>query len=86
MNQKKNPRKPVFLEEIKNRDHFEREIDYIVEAVVEWKSTGYNNLYQVLKECQQSDLLLTENMVNLPKQIYNLGADHLLCGVPMKQE
>jgi superfamily I DNA and/or RNA helicase len=44
----------------------QREIDYIVEAVVEWKSTGYNNLYQVLKECQQSDLLLTENMVNLP--------------------
>ncbi|MCW9679626.1 hypothetical protein FJR41_002130, partial [Dolichospermum planctonicum UHCC 0167] len=38
----------------------QREIDYIVEAVVEWKSTGYNNLYQVLKECQQSDLLLTE--------------------------
>lgn len=43
-----------------------REIDYIVEAVVEWKSTAYNNLYQVLKECQQSDLPLTENMVDLP--------------------
>jgi len=43
-----------------------REIDYIIEAVVEWKSTAYNNLYQVLKECQQSDLGLTENMVDLP--------------------
>ena len=43
-----------------------REIDYIVAAVVEWKSTAYNNLYQVLKECQQSDLVLTENMVDLP--------------------
>jgi superfamily I DNA and/or RNA helicase len=43
-----------------------REIDYIVEAIIEWKSTAYNNLYQVLKECQQSDLPLTENMVDLP--------------------
>ncbi|MDP5018142.1 MAG: AAA domain-containing protein, partial [Dolichospermum sp.] len=43
-----------------------REIDYIIEAVVEWKSTASNNLYQVLKECQQSNLPLTENMVDLP--------------------
>jgi RecA/RadA recombinase len=43
-----------------------REIDYIIEAVVEWKSTANNNLYQILKECQQSNLVLTENMVDLP--------------------
>ncbi|MEA5554382.1 AAA domain-containing protein [Anabaena cylindrica UHCC 0172] len=43
-----------------------REIDYIIEAVIEWKSTAYNNLYQVVKNCQQSDLPLTDNMVDLP--------------------
>jgi uncharacterized protein (UPF0147 family) len=43
-----------------------REIDYIIEAVIEWKSTAYNNLYQVFKNCQQSDLPLTDNMVDLP--------------------
>ena len=43
-----------------------REIDYIVEAIVEWKSTAYNNLYQALKECQESDFELTESMVGLP--------------------
>jgi len=43
-----------------------REIDYIIEAIVEWKSTAYNNLYQALKECQESDFELTESMVGLP--------------------
>ncbi|AFZ58995.1 AAA family ATPase [Anabaena cylindrica FACHB-243] len=43
-----------------------REIDYIIEAVIEWKSTAYNNLYQVVKNCQQSDLPLTDNMIDLP--------------------
>lgn len=43
-----------------------REIDYIITAVKEWKSTAYSNLYQVLKNCQQSNLPLTENLVDLP--------------------
>jgi uncharacterized protein (UPF0147 family) len=51
---------------IKIWENRKREIDYIVEAIVEWKSTAYNNLYQALKECQESDFELTESMVGLP--------------------
>ncbi|MTJ08798.1 AAA domain-containing protein [Anabaena sp. UHCC 0204] len=51
---------------IKIWENRKREIDYIVEAIVEWKPTAYNNLYQALKECQESDFELTESMVGLP--------------------
>jgi DNA polymerase III delta prime subunit len=44
----------------------QREIDYIISAVKEWKSTAPSHLYQVLKECHQSGLPLTENLVDLP--------------------
>ncbi|MFN6482473.1 MULTISPECIES: translation initiation factor IF-2 N-terminal domain-containing protein [unclassified Nostoc] len=43
-----------------------REIDYIISAVKEWKSTAPSHLYQTLKDCQQSGLPLTENLVDLP--------------------
>ncbi len=43
-----------------------REIDYIISAVKEWKSTAPSHLYQTLKECHQSGLQLTENLVDLP--------------------
>lgn len=43
-----------------------REIDYIISAVKEWKSTAPSHLYQTLKDCHQSGLLLTENLVDLP--------------------
>lgn len=43
-----------------------REIDYIIAAVTEWKSTAPNHLYQILKSCQQSGQPLTENLVELP--------------------
>ncbi|MBE8965496.1 translation initiation factor IF-2 N-terminal domain-containing protein [Nostocales cyanobacterium LEGE 12452] len=43
-----------------------REIDYIISAVKEWKSTAPSLLYQTLKECHQSGLPLTENLVDLP--------------------
>ncbi|WP_138501283.1 translation initiation factor IF-2 N-terminal domain-containing protein [Nostoc sp. PA-18-2419] len=44
----------------------QREIDYIISAVKEWKSTAYSHLYQTLKDCQQSGLPLTDNLVDLP--------------------
>jgi len=44
----------------------QREIDYIIAAVTEWKSTAVSHLYQVLKSCQQSGQALTENLVELP--------------------
>ncbi|WP_348535390.1 AAA domain-containing protein [Komarekiella delphini-convector] len=43
-----------------------REIDYIITAVKEWKSTADSHLYQVLKNCQQSHLPLIDNLVDLP--------------------
>ncbi|WP_373528050.1 translation initiation factor IF-2 N-terminal domain-containing protein [Nostoc sp.] len=43
-----------------------REIDYIISAVKEWKSTAHSHLYQTLKECHQSGLPLTDNLVDLP--------------------
>ncbi|MEH2181551.1 translation initiation factor IF-2 N-terminal domain-containing protein [Nostoc sp.] len=43
-----------------------REIDYIISAVKEWKSRAPSHLYQTLKECYQSGLPLTENLVDLP--------------------
>jgi hypothetical protein len=44
----------------------QREIDYIISAVKEWKSTAPSLLYQTLKDCQQSSVPLTENLVDLP--------------------
>ncbi|MHC5610590.1 MAG: translation initiation factor IF-2 N-terminal domain-containing protein [Nostoc sp.] len=43
-----------------------REIDYIISAVKEWKSTAHSHLYQTLKDCHQSGLPLTENLADLP--------------------
>ncbi|MDF5739587.1 MULTISPECIES: translation initiation factor IF-2 N-terminal domain-containing protein [unclassified Nostoc] len=43
-----------------------REIDYIISAVKEWKSTAFSHLYQTLKDCHQSGLPLTDNLVDLP--------------------
>ncbi|WP_445636056.1 DNA helicase [Nostoc sp. DSM 114161] len=44
----------------------QREIDYIISAVKEWKSTAHSHLYQTLKDCHQSGLPLTDNLVDLP--------------------
>ncbi|WP_246605431.1 AAA domain-containing protein [Sphaerospermopsis torques-reginae] len=43
-----------------------REIDYLIEAIKEWKITAFEHLYQVLQNCQESDLTLTAAMLNLP--------------------
>ncbi|HLP92133.1 MAG TPA: AAA domain-containing protein [Nostocaceae cyanobacterium] len=51
---------------LKNWENRKREIDYIISAIIEWKSTAHSHLYQVLKNCQQSNLPLTENLVDLP--------------------
>ncbi len=44
----------------------QREIDYIITAVVDWKSTAPSHLYQVINSCQQSGQPLTDNLVDLP--------------------
>ncbi|BDI16264.1 hypothetical protein ANSO36C_20660 [Nostoc cf. commune SO-36] len=42
-----------------------REIDYIISAVKEWKSTAPTLLYQTLKDCQQSGLPLNREFSRL---------------------
>jgi uncharacterized protein (UPF0147 family) len=51
---------------IQGWENRKREIDYIIEAVREWKSTAYSELYQILSDCHKSGQPLTENMVQLP--------------------
>ncbi|KAB8317932.1 AAA family ATPase [Tolypothrix campylonemoides VB511288] len=43
-----------------------REIDYIITAVREWKSTAFSLLYHVLNDCHKSGEPLTDNLVDLP--------------------
>lgn len=43
-----------------------REIDYVITAVREWKSTAYSYLYNVLNDCHKSGQPLTDNLVDLP--------------------
>ncbi|NET71173.1 MAG: AAA family ATPase [Sphaerospermopsis sp. SIO1G2] len=54
------------LPNIKIWENRKREIDYIIEAVKEWKITADQHLYQVIRECQQNNLPLTENALDLP--------------------
>ena len=60
----------------------QREIDYIISAVKEWKSTAPSHLYQTLKNCQQSGLPLTENLVDLPLGLLMFANTLLLPIVP----
>ncbi|WP_414583299.1 translation initiation factor IF-2 N-terminal domain-containing protein [Scytonema sp. PCC 10023] len=51
---------------IRSWENRKREIDYIITAVKEWKSTAYSLLYHVLNDCQKSRQPLTENLADLP--------------------
>jgi AAA domain/Translation initiation factor IF-2, N-terminal region len=51
---------------IQKWENRKREIDYIIGAVTEWKSTANFNLYQIIKKCQQDNQPLTDNLVELP--------------------
>lgn len=43
-----------------------REIEYVIAAMIQWKSTAPVVLYQVVRECQQSGQVLTEEALQLP--------------------
>lgn len=51
---------------IQSWENRRREVNYIIEAVTEWKSTAYSELYQILSDCHKSGQPLTENLVQLP--------------------
>lgn len=72
LNQSKNDEQQLLTKQeslqqaIKIWENRQREIDYIITAVVDWKTTASTHLYQVLKNCQQSGQPLTDNLVDLP--------------------
>ncbi|MCG6133943.1 MAG: AAA domain-containing protein [Nostoc sp. LLA-1] len=61
-----------------------REIDYLIEAVKEWKSTAPLELYQIIKDCQQSGTPLTEETVQLPLGLLLFANQLKLSLVPKK--
>ncbi len=42
------------------------EIDFVITAVKEWKSTANSRLYQILSNCRQTGELLTDDVIQLP--------------------
>ncbi|MBW4558919.1 MAG: AAA family ATPase [Trichormus sp. ATA11-4-KO1] len=56
----------ILQQTIQGWQNRKREIDYLIEAVKAWKSTAPLELYQIVKDCQQSGKALTEESVQLP--------------------
>lgn len=63
-----------------------REIDYLIEAVKEWKSTAPVELYQIIKDCQQAGTPLTEETVQLPLGLLLFANQLKLPLVPKKYQ
>ncbi|MBR8835881.1 MAG: AAA family ATPase [Stigonema ocellatum SAG 48.90 = DSM 106950] len=59
-----------------------REIDFIIAAVKEWKSTASSTLYQVLNSTRQSGQLLTDKGVQLPSELLAVASSSNLPLVP----
>ncbi|WP_017651236.1 translation initiation factor IF-2 N-terminal domain-containing protein [Fortiea contorta] len=67
---------------IRGWENRQREINYIIEAVTEWKSTAASELYQILSDCYKSGQPLTENMVQLPLGLLMFASKLKLSIVP----
>ncbi|WP_353930388.1 AAA domain-containing protein [Okeanomitos corallinicola TIOX110] len=72
----------TLLPTIKIWENRQREIDYIIEAVKEWKNTADKQIYQVVRDCQQNDLPLMENALNLPLGLLMFASNLKLTIVP----
>ncbi|MGI2909139.1 AAA domain-containing protein [Tolypothrix sp. VBCCA 56010] len=67
---------------IQNWENRKGEIDLVITAVKEWKSTAYSRLYEILNNCQQSGQLLTNDKVQLPSELLELANSSNLPLVP----
>ncbi len=59
-----------------------REIDVLIAAMKKWKSTANSRLYHILKSCQQSGQVLTDDLVQLPPGLLMLASSLNLPVVP----
>lgn len=59
-------KRQTLQQKIQGWQNRKREIDYVIAAVKEWKSTAPVVLYQIIKECQQSGQVLTPELLQLP--------------------
>ena len=67
---------------IQNCENRKREIDLIINAVKEWKSTANSRLDQVLNNCLQSGQVLTDAGVQLPSELRKIASSSNLPLVP----
>jgi DNA polymerase III delta prime subunit len=51
---------------IKDWENRQREINYIIDAIQEWKKNASAHIYDLVANSQTSEVLLTEEMLNLP--------------------
>ena len=51
---------------IKDWENRQREINYIIDAIQEWKKNASAHIYDLVVDSQTSEVLLTEEMLNLP--------------------
>ncbi|MUG97172.1 AAA family ATPase [Scytonema sp. UIC 10036] len=58
---------------IKNLTSRKSELEFVVNAVKEWKSTANTRLYQLLKNCRQTGALLTDELIQLPAGLWMIA-------------
>lgn len=64
----------------------QREVDYIVEAMKEWKNTANIQIYQALINCYHGDLKITEDIFNLPVGLLMFAKNLKIAIVPKKYQ
>ncbi|MDB9345182.1 AAA domain-containing protein [Nodularia spumigena CS-586/05] len=76
----------ILQQTIQGWQNRQREIDYVIAAIKEWKSTAPVVLYQIVKECQQSGQTLTEELVQLPLGLLMFANQLKLTILPKKYQ
>ncbi len=68
--------------QIKHLESRRSELDFIINAVKEWKSTANSRLYKILQDCRQSGELLKDDLIGLPAGLWMLARSLSLPLVP----
>ncbi|KYC41927.1 DNA helicase [Scytonema hofmannii PCC 7110] len=58
---------------IKTLESRKSELEFVVNAVKEWKSTANTRLYRLLKNCRQTGSLLTDELIELPAGLWMIA-------------
>ncbi|WP_414528748.1 AAA domain-containing protein [Nodularia chucula] len=79
--------KRQFLQQtIQGWQNRQKELNYVIASIQEWKSTAPVLLYQVIKECQQSRQVLTEDVLQLPVGLLMFAHQLKLSILPKKYQ